>query len=368
MGTGNYEFEQILKLLPEGWEAKAKELGALQRAREVQSPEELLRLIVLYVSEGKSFAGTRALVRLRDDCRLSKIGIYKRIRKSAEWLRWICENVYRYNGVLVEKPAWLEGRNVCLVDGSEVVTRGGQKKYYMLHYCLDVFTLGMKEFHITGMEEGEKLSNFTYFGGTDIVVGDRIYGTLPGIRYLKERGSGYVLRLRGKAFKVYDREGQEVRITEQFQGLGEGESGSIQVYGMINGRPEPLRICALRKDRDSERAGLKRLRKINQRKRQGKAASEGQKEYNKYIIVATSLGAEVSSSSVLELYRARWQIELAFKRLKSLFEYDQIPMKVEESIHTWFYGKLLLAALCETIVNKGRFSPWKGRARGRVSG
>jgi hypothetical protein len=29
MGTGNYEFEQILKLLPEGWEAKAKELGAL---------------------------------------------------------------------------------------------------------------------------------------------------------------------------------------------------------------------------------------------------------------------------------------------------------------------------------------------------
>jgi IS4 transposase len=84
--------------------------------------------------------------------------------------------------------------------------------------------------------------------------------------------------------------------------------------------------------------------------------------------VATSLGAEVSSSSVLELYRARWQIELAFKRLKSLFEYDQIPIKVEESIHTWFYGKLLLAALCETIVNKGRFSPWKGRARGRVSG
>jgi len=28
-----------------------------------------------------------------------------------------------------------------------------------------------------------------------------------------------------------------------------------------------------------------------------------------------------------------------------------------ESAFSWFYGKLLLAALCETLVNTGRFSP-----------
>jgi IS4 transposase len=57
------------------------------------------------------------------------------------------------------------------------------------------------------------------------------------------------------------------------------------------------------------------------------------------------------------LYRARWQIEIAFKRLKSLFHYNDLPEKREDSIRAWFYGKLLLAALCETLVNIGRFSP-----------
>ena len=59
----------------------------------------------------------------------------------------------------------------------------------------------------------------------------------------------------------------------------------------------------------------------------------------------------------MELYRARWQIEIAFKRLKSLFSYNDVPMDDKESAFSWFYGKLLLAALCETLVNTGRFSP-----------
>jgi IS4 transposase len=53
----------------------------------------------------------------------------------------------------------------------------------------------------------------------------------------------------------------------------------------------------------------------------------------------------------------RWEIELVFKRLKSLFHYNEIPSKLEGTAHAWFYGKLLLAGLCETVVNKGRFFP-----------
>jgi hypothetical protein len=56
----------------------------------------------------------------------------------------------------------------------------------------------------------------------------------------------------------------------------------------------PLRICALRKDADSERAGLKRLAKRKQRKQHGKAVSALESEYNKYGIVATSPGGNIS--------------------------------------------------------------------------
>jgi transposase len=114
----------------------------------------------------------------------------------------------------------------------------------------------------------------------------------------------------------------------------------------------------MRKDAESERAGLRRLKKESQRKHGGKAVSERRNEYNKYIIVATSLGeAEAATGRILELYRMRWQIELAFKRLKSLFRYGDIPVQLDASARAWFYGKLLLSALAETLVNNGRFSP-----------
>lgn len=79
--------------------------------------------------------------------------------------------------------------------------------------------------------------------------------------------------------------------------------------------------------------------------------------YNKYVIVATSLSEEIDDSYILELYRMRWQIELVFKRFKSIFNYDEMPSKAEKSIYAFFYGKLLIAAICEAIVNQGRFSP-----------
>ena len=75
------------------------------------------------------------------------------------------------------------------------------------------------------------------------------------------------------------------------------------------------------------------------------------------------LGKEVSAVQVLELYHAHWQIEIAFKRLKSLFHYNDLPAKNSESVRAWFYGKLLLTALCETMVNTGRFSPSGGTQR-----
>jgi hypothetical protein len=352
-----YEFEELLALLPEGWEAAARELGAFTRGRKVKTPEDLLRLIFLYLTEGKSFGGTSAITKMGDEFHLTKKAIWARVGNSAPWLRWLCENIYRHQGVVVKKPGWLNGKNVCLVDGSEDVTHGNRKKYFRLHYALDLFTLCMREMRVTDIKSGEKLSTFRTFDAKDIVVADRIYGTIPGMEYLRERGSGFVLRLRAGAFTLYDGKGKKIALLPRLQGLKAGKSRSIAVRYNVNEGYVPFRICATRKDRESEREGLKRLKKNKQRKQQGKAVSALESEYNKYIIVATSLGKEIPAAQVLELYRMRWQIELAFKRLKSLFHYGDLPVKLDQSAHAWFYGKLLLAALCETLVNKGRFSP-----------
>jgi hypothetical protein len=357
MGRESQQFEQLLVMLPEGWEAKAKELGAFKRARKIKTPGELLRLVLLYLTEGKSFAGTSALIQLLGEASLNKIAVFNRMQKCGPWLKWICEHIYRQAGLLIDKPLWLEGRNVLLVDGSEDVKCGEQKQYFMLHYSIDLFTLSEREFLITDMRTGEKLVNFNDIRPNDIVIGDRAYGTLPGIAHLMSRQADYILRIRAGCFSIYDENSEKIELLEQFSGLQEGEIAEITGYCKINDQYELVRFCALRKDEVSERKGLKRLVKENQRKQGGKAVTELQQGYNKYIIVVTSLGQEITAAQVLDLYRARWQIEIAFKRLKSIFCYNEMPARLAENIRTWFYGKLLLSALCETLVNTGRFSP-----------
>jgi hypothetical protein len=169
--------------------------------------------------------------------------------------------------------------------------------------------------------------------------------------------SGFVLRLRAGAFTLYDASGRRINLIQLLRGLKPWETADLEVFYKLNGKLVPLRICAIRKDKSSEREGLDRLKKENQKKKQSREVSKVQAEYNKYIIVITSIGKEVSAKQVMELYRMRWQIEIAFKRLKSIFKYDEIAGKTDQSIRAWLYGKLLLAALCETIVNKGRFPP-----------
>ena len=359
MGREKDRFKQLTKMLPEGWEAKAKELGALQRAREIKTAEELLRLILLYLTEGKSFAGTSAITRLSGKAELSKVAVFKRMRNSASWLQWLCENIYRKAGFIVAKPKWLKGKNIILVDGTEDVKCGIRRQCYMLHYSMDLFTLQVRELLVTDQKTGEKLSNFKLLGKNDIVMGDRGYGNIPGISYLNSLHAGYVLRIqsRGLGNRLYTGKRQKIELLEHLSALKEGEMADITARYVYNDRYEPIRICAMRKDAGSMRAGLKQLTKTNQRKKGGKAVTDEQQENNKYIIVATSLSKKVPATKVLELYRMRWQIEIAFKRLKSLFQYNDLPAKHSESARAWFYGKLLLAALCETLVNTGRFSP-----------
>jgi hypothetical protein len=59
MDEGKTSFEQLVSVMPEGWEAKAKELGALARGREIKNALDLLRLVFLYLTEGKSLVGRR---------------------------------------------------------------------------------------------------------------------------------------------------------------------------------------------------------------------------------------------------------------------------------------------------------------------
>jgi IS4 transposase len=69
-------------------------------------------------------------------------------------------------------------------------------------------------------------------------------------------------------------------------------------------------------------------------------------------LLLTSLPDEYAAKPILELYRLRWQIELLFKRFKSLIGLGDLPAKQRNLARSWIFGKLILALLVERTARK----------------
>ena len=84
------------------------------------------------------------------------------------------------------------------------------------------------------------------------------------------------------------------------------------------------------------------------------------RRYAEYVLVFTTLpDSEASVDQVLEAYRLRWQVELTFKRLKSIAQIGHVPKHDDQSSRAWLYGKLLVALLSQRLARVGKsISPW----------
>ena len=273
----------------------------------------LLDHYILYLTSGESFGKTSAILNMADINNLNKNAVYERINKSRDWLKWLCENISRNTGELVGKPKWLQNKKVCLIDATDVSKRGSNQSDYRLHYNIELFNLEMREMHLTKSKIGEKLINFEKLGINDVIVADRAYGSLKGIKYLKEKKCDYILRLRAGAFSFYNLKGIKVELISYFEDLKEGEIADKILYYKDKEKLVPIRICGIRKSKTAETKGLKQIKYSNTKHMRGKV-SEIQAEYNKYILLVTSFSQDVKSDFISELYRMRWQIELVFKR------------------------------------------------------
>ncbi|MDR1159149.1 MAG: transposase [Syntrophomonadaceae bacterium] len=346
--------EEIYTLFPEGWEEKARELGALERARNIKTAKDLLMLNLAYQTNGKSLGGTSALLKSGGSINLDKNAVYFRIQKSMDWNNWLTQNICRTAGIIFEKPEFLKDRQVIAVDATDEKMNAKGSVLARLHYAVDIYSLKPMETIATSGKTGEKLTNFTKFAKGDIILADRAYGTINSIEHTKSCGAEFIIRLKYNAFTTYDGKGERFDITDAIKDMNEGSSTEFGLNYLHGGKLTPVRICVYRKTSEQAADSKRQIKKSNKKKRRT-APSDIQLFYGNYVIVATSLPFE--RDKILDLYKQRWQIELLFKRLKSLFDYDDMPARTETTMKAFISGKLLLAAICEALVMKGRFSP-----------
>ena len=330
----------------------ALQSGAFEQLREFPSPGVLLRTLLLQVGRGYSLRETAVRAKLAHWADVSDVALLKRLRKSEDWLRALCVELLLENSVKWGKEA--ASSRIRIVDGTIVKEPGRTGSQWRILYSLQLPNLRCDYFEVTatlGEGSGESLNRLSVHP-QEIILADAGYCSISGIEHVHRRGADVLVRVNPQSFVAYSPNGKRMALLPRLRTLSkEGQYGEWQV--VLHGQDSSFagRLCAVRKSSRSIQQAHRRLHRRASKKQM--STRPGTFEFAKYVLVFTTR-FNGSTMEVLELYRRRWQIELLFKRLKSLALIGHVPKHNARSARAWLYGKLLVALLTEKLIRVGR--------------
>jgi len=335
--------EKMIEKLPEGYEKAAKETGGFKQKREIKTATDLLRLIFIYIVNGLSYIEISAIAKMKGIAEISDVGFMKRFTKCGKLFVWILGNLKPRATAHYTKPEKFKEYNIIDLDASIVTTGGKVRKTHRLHYAIDIFEMKSEQYKITPQETGESLTNFEVKRG-DLYNGDRAYGTKRSMEYCIAGGGDFIFRIRKGAFDIYESiEERKIKLTDELKKLEDDSELDMDCrFKDSRGKFVPIRICAMKKPKNTHECG-----------------GNDTKFMNNYIVVVTSIldFEKINAKDILDMYRLRWQVELYFKRLKSLLGFGDVPNKTAQNIEAWLNAKLIAAILLEITTSEVDFSP-----------
>jgi hypothetical protein len=211
-------------------------------------------------------------------------------------------------------------------------------------------------YEVTDDKGGETYRRIPVHSG-DVLLGDRGYCHREGVAHVLKQGGDVIVRLNSNSFPLLQAEGfSEFPLLPTLRSLSGHTPREWSVCFASEQTRWNARLCAVRKSPTVAERAKQKLRRDASRK--GKTVKPQTLESAEYLFVLTTLPQEeASTEQVLQLYRARWQIELCFKRLKSLLRLGHVPKRADSSARAFIQGKLLTALLIERLLLKARFFP-----------
>jgi ribosomal protein L34 len=354
--------------LPEDWDIlrewlpcdlleRARHHGFLRRARGLEDVELWLRLILMHVVGGLSLEQTVLRAGELGWVELSAVALFKRLRCAQPWLADLTAYLLAEQQRRLAQAAWPRQWNVRLIDASDIHEPGSTGTSWRLHYSLQLPQMVCDHFELTDARGGEKLARFAFAKG-QLVIADRGYSNRAGLAHVLRAGAEVLVRWNPATLPLEDSSGGPFQALAWLSRLRVREPRERTVYFRHEGERFALRLCALRKGKlATERSQDKARRKAL---RNGRCIEPTTLEFARYVMVLCSSAAEaLSTSDALNLYRGRWQVELAFKRLKTLLDAGHVPKRNDASARAWMQAKVLSALLLERILWEGEFlSPW----------
>ena len=351
---GEQSWQTLLTLVPHKWRELAEETGASSRLRGVSSLEALMRTLLLHLARGYSLHETVVRAKAAGIAELSAVALFKRLQKAEGWFKELCRVLLPLSQVA--GPAERKAVRLRLVDSTTVKEPGKTGSWWRIQYSFQLPEFGCDYFGLypgEGVGTGDSFTQFPITRG-DHVIGDRGYSHIRGVEHIAAHEGFVLVRLNPVSLPLFTPAGQRFPLLRRIAILC--TAGQIGEWpGVVHGdkRLIPGRLCAVRKSNEAIKLAERRLKQTASRK--GRAIQPETWEYVKYVMVFTTFSPRrFTAGEILQWYRIRWQVELVFKRLKSLAQLGHLPKSEAQSARAWLYGKLFVVLLTEQLMRRGR--------------
>jgi len=342
-------FPAFLARLPAGLdlEALGRETKAFCRSRGVRSATDLLRLALAWGPGGYSLRRVAAWAGVQGIAEITDEGLTQRLQGAVGFLQAV---ISRLLMAVTPAPCW-HGRVLRISDSTSLSKPASKGTDWRIHGVYDLARGGFSHLELTDCHGGEALDRGQPVAG-EIRIGDRGYANAVAWQRFCQTSQGvvdFIVRMRWNTVRLVDEAGKVLDLIKLLQALPpETEIHELAVRVQSGKRqiPVPIRLVIRRRTPEATEAACKHLRQQASRK-QTKLDDRSLIAAGFLVLATSLLGTEFPSAEVLAVYRLRWQIELAFKRLKSLLHIDKIRTKTEAGTRCWLYAHLIVALLCD---------------------
>jgi hypothetical protein len=346
------DWDTIQTHLPSDWRELGDEMGLI-RARpdhmgtKVHDLGVALRLVLHQVATNSSLRLTTALAAATGVVVLAAVSLHKWMKKLGPYLTRLLARMVDVAAFAPEKWAGLQ---IIVGDGTTVQRPGSKGTTARVHYALRLADMTPRHIEVTDEHGGETAQRFRPEPG-EAWIFDRCYANPAAVATFHDRGSHTIVRLNRGTLPLYDRAGQRVDVMALLRGtVVRGEVLQRRVVVHAGDARITGRLCWVRLPE-------KKALEAQQRAREENACDDEALLAAEFVAVFTTILTELTAAQVLELYRARWQVELEFKRAKSIGELDRLPNFLPQTIHTWICAKLLLQMIGARIANAATAPP-----------
>lgn len=344
------DWKTLLSYLPSDYERLAVEHRLLNMQwsnSKLKHADELLQLILLHAGADLPLRQTVATVAESGGPCVTQVYLHQKMRRAQPFLAALVERMTTEMERNASPERWGGMEMLCL-DGTVVCGPGAEGTDARIHAVLRLHDLRVCAVHVTDPSGGETLRRFTWMPGQLVIV-DRGYSNARGIAHVVADGADVLVRLNRGALPLYDSAGERIDILEICRALPGQRVVEHDAHLARDDAPNAAaihgRLIAVRLPEKEAAEARERVQR-----EYGRDASPEQIEAAGYVVLFTTTRAsQLSASRCVAAYRLRWQIELQFKRWKSLCNFDRLPNYRDDTIRSWLTAKVLLGLLLDRI-------------------